>query len=116
MEPTILSDVSVDMSVASQEIFGPVLPIIPFTDEDDIIALANNCEYGLSAYVYTTNLKRGMQAANEIQAGSVCINEVHYAVHLPHGGLKQSGVGKDCSRYSLEEYLTNKRVSILVND
>lgn len=116
MEPTILSDVNVEMSVARQEIFGPVLPIIPFTDEDDIIAQANDCEYGLSAYVYTTNLKRGMQAANELQAGSVCVNEVHYAVHLPHGGLKQSGVGKDCSRYSLEEYLTNKRVSILIND
>ncbi|XQW86828.1 aldehyde dehydrogenase family protein [Thalassotalea piscium] len=116
MEPTILTNVNVDMSVARQEIFGPVLPIIPFSDSDDIIALANDCEYGLSAYVYTTNLKRGMQAANQIQAGSVCINEVHYAVHLPHGGLKQSGVGKDCSRYSLEEYLTNKRVSILVND
>ncbi|MDO7085185.1 aldehyde dehydrogenase family protein [Pseudocolwellia sp. AS88] len=116
MEPTILTDVTVDMSVARNEIFGPVLPVIPFSDADDIIALANDCEYGLSAYVYTTNLKRAMQAANEIQAGSVCINEVHYAVHLPHGGLKQSGVGKDCSRYSLEEYLTNKRVSILVND
>ncbi|TYK66238.1 aldehyde dehydrogenase family protein [Colwellia echini] len=116
MEPTILTDVRVDMPVASQEIFGPVLPIIPFSDKDDVIALANDCEYGLSAYVYTTNLKRGMQAANELQAGSVCVNEVHYAVHLPHGGLKQSGVGKDCSRYSLEEYLTNKRVSILIAD
>jgi acyl-CoA reductase-like NAD-dependent aldehyde dehydrogenase len=116
MEPTILTDVTVDMPVARNEIFGPVLPIIPFSDADDIIALANDSEYGLSAYVYTTNLKRGMQAANEIQAGSVCINEVHYGVHLPHGGLKQSGVGKDCSPYSLQEYLTNKRVSILVND
>ena len=116
IEPTILSDVSLSMDVASQEIFGPVLPIIPFSDADDVIALANDCEYGLAAYVYTTNLQRGMQAANKIQAGSVCINEVHYGVHLPHGGLKQSGVGKDCSRYSVEEYLTNKRVSILVNE
>lgn len=116
LEPTILADVTLDMDVAKNEIFGPVLPVIPFSDEDDIIALANDCEYGLSAYVYTTNLKRGMQAANQINAGSVCVNEVHYAVHLPHGGLKQSGVGKDCSRYSLEEYMTNKRVSILVND
>ncbi|MCM2678523.1 aldehyde dehydrogenase family protein [Echinimonas agarilytica] len=116
LEPTILSGVSLDMGVAREEIFGPVLPVIPYSDKDDVIALANDCEFGLAAYVYTTNLQRGMRAANEIQAGSVCVNEVHYAVQLPHGGLKQSGVGKDCSRYSLEEYLTNKRVSILVND
>lgn len=116
IEPTILSNVNLDMSVTQNEIFGPVLPIIPFSDKDDVIALANECEFGLSAYVYTTNLKRGMQAANEIQAGSVCINEAHYSVQLPHGGLKQSGVGKDCSKYSLTEYMTNKRVSILIGD
>lgn len=116
MEPTILSNVSLDMDIVSDEIFGPVLAVIPFSDQDDILALANDCEYGLSAYVYTTNLQRGLQAASEIQAGSVCINEAHYSVQLPHGGLKQSGVGKDCSRYSLQEYFTNKRVSILVND
>ncbi|GGA75976.1 succinate-semialdehyde dehydrogenase [NADP(+)] [Neiella marina] len=116
LEPTILSNVSTDMDVALQEIFGPVLPVICYSDDDDVIAMANDCEFGLAAYVYTTNLQRGMKAANEIQAGSVCVNEVHYAVHLPHGGLKQSGVGKDCSRYSLQEYLTNKRVSVLIGD
>ncbi|MGJ8679474.1 aldehyde dehydrogenase family protein [Paraglaciecola sp.] len=116
MEPTILSNVDLDMEIVSDEIFGPVLAVIPFSDQDDIIALANDCEYGLSAYVYTTNLKRGLQAASDIQAGSVCVNEVHYSVQLPHGGLKQSGVGKDCSKYSMSEYFTNKRVSILVND
>ena len=59
-------------------------------------------------------LSRGFRAASAVQAGSVCVNEVHYAVQLPHGGLKQSGVGKDCSHYSIDEYLTLKRVSILV--
>lgn len=116
LAPTILSDVTLDMAVANDEIFGPVLPVIPYTDTDDIIELANDNEYGLSAYVFTESLKRGMQAAEKIQAGSVCINEPHYSVQLPHGGLKQSGVGKDCSRYSLQEYLTLKRVSVLVND
>jgi acyl-CoA reductase-like NAD-dependent aldehyde dehydrogenase len=86
------------------------LPVIPFTDEDDEIAMANDTEYGLAAYVYTTNLSRGLRAAAGIDAGSVCVNEVH----LPHGGVKQSGVGKDCSRYSIEEYLTLKRVSVLM--
>lgn len=116
MDPTILADVSLDMDVAKDEIFGPVLPVIKFTDSDDELALANDCVYGLAAYVYTTNLQRGLKAAQEIQAGSVCVNEVHYSVQLPHGGLKQSGIGKDCSRYSLQEYLTLKRVSVLVND
>jgi succinate-semialdehyde dehydrogenase / glutarate-semialdehyde dehydrogenase len=102
--------------VAREEIFGPVLPVIPFTDQDDEIALANDTQYGLAAYVFTSNLAKGLRAARDIKAGSVCINEPHYSVQLPHGGLKQSGVGKDCSRYSLEEYLTLKRVSVLVEN
>jgi succinate-semialdehyde dehydrogenase/glutarate-semialdehyde dehydrogenase len=114
LEPTILRDVRQDMRLSCDEIFGPVLPVIRFTDSDDVIAMANATEYGLAAYVYTSNLSRGLQAAANIDAGSVCVNEVHYAVHLPHGGVKQSGVGKDCSRYSIEEYLTLKRVSVLM--
>jgi acyl-CoA reductase-like NAD-dependent aldehyde dehydrogenase len=114
MKPTILRDVRQPMRLACDEIFGPVLPVIPFTDQDNEIAMANDTEYGLAAYVYTTNLSRGLRAAAGIEAGSVCVNEVHYAVQLPHGGVKQSGVGKDCSRYSIEEYLTLKRVSVLM--
>jgi acyl-CoA reductase-like NAD-dependent aldehyde dehydrogenase len=114
MEPTILSNVSTKMDVAVKEIFGPVLPVIKYTDADDEIALANDTPYGLAAYVFTTNLSNGLRAAKGIQAGSICVNEPHYSVQLPHGGLKQSGVGKDCSRYSIAEYLTLKRVSILM--
>lgn len=114
MEPTILKKVDPRMKVAFEEIFGPVLPVIPYTDADDEIALANDTEYGLAAYVFTTSLSNGLRAARDIKAGSVCVNEPHYSVQLPHGGLKQSGVGKDCSRYSLEEYLTLKRVSVLI--
>jgi len=116
LEPTILADINPAMSLACDEIFGPVLPVIKFSDRDDVIAMANDTESGLAAYVFTSNLQKALQAAEQIQAGSVCINEVHYDVSLPHGGLKQSGVGKDCSHYSLEEYMTLKRVSILVND
>jgi acyl-CoA reductase-like NAD-dependent aldehyde dehydrogenase len=115
MEPTILSGVQRTMRVAREEIFGPVLPIVSFSDADDEVALANDTPFGLAAYVFTTNLKRGLRAARDIQAGSVCVNEPHYSVQLPHGGLKQSGVGKDCSQYSLEEYLTLKRVSVLLD-
>lgn len=116
LEPTILSAVTREMSVAKEEIFGPVLPIISYSDADDVVKYANETEYGLSAYVYTRDLKTGLKAAAEIEAGSVCVNQVHYAVELPHGGLKQSGVGKDCSKYSLEEYMTLKRVSVYVGD
>ncbi len=116
MEPTLLRDVVTGMKVAYEEIFGPVLPIIKYTDADDEIALANNTQYGLAAYVFTSSLSNGLRAARDIQAGSVCVNEPHYSVQLPHGGLKQSGVGKDCSRYSIEEYLTLKRVSVLIED
>lgn len=115
MEPTILRDVVTKMKVASDEIFGPVLPVIKFTDADDEIALANGTPYGLAAYVFTTNLSNGLRAARDIKAGSVCINEPHYSVQLPHGGLKQSGIGKDCSRYSLEEYMTLKRISVRID-
>lgn len=114
LEPTILRDVRPDMTLSGDEIFGPVLPVIRFTGDDDPVALANQTEYGLAAYVYTNNLTRALQAVAHIEAGSVCVNEFHYAVQLPHGGFKQSGAGKDCSAYSLEEYLTLKRVSILM--
>ena len=115
MEPTILRDVDARMRVACEEVFGPVLSILPFTDADDEIALANETSCGLAAYVFTKGLSRGLRAAEGIEAGSVCVNEPHYGVQLPHGGIKQSGVGKDCSRYSLEEYLTLKRVSVLLD-
>lgn len=112
LQPTILRDVRPEMRVAREEIFGPVLPVLPFTDGDDVVALANDTSYGLAAYVFTRDLGTALRAAEGLEAGSVCVNEPHFAVHLPHSGLKQSGIGLDRSRYSLEEYLTLKRVSI----
>ena len=92
------------------------LAVIEERADDNEIDFANNTSSGLAAYVFTTNLSKALQSAKKINAGSICINEPHYSVQLPHGGLKQSGVGKDCSRYSIEEYLTLKRVSILMED
>ena len=112
-EPTILRDVSLDMRLTCDEIFGPVLPVIPFSDSDDILALANATEYGLAAYVFTSDLSTALQAGDLIESGNICINEPYYDLTLPHGGIKQSGIGKDLSPYSLEEYMTLKRVSIL---
>ncbi len=113
-EPTILTDVNDTMLVYKEEIFGPIMPILTFNDSDDIVALANDTEFGLAAYVYTTNLNSALKLSKEIDSGSVCVNEPFYAFQLPHGGCKQSGIGKDCSHYSLEEYSTVQRISIKI--
>lgn len=111
-EPTVLTGVTKEMRVYKEEIFGPIMPVLSFTDADDVVALANDTEFGLAAYAYTSSLESAMKLSKEIDAGSVCINEPFYAFQLPHGGCKQSGIGKDCSRLSLEEYSTVQRVSI----
>lgn len=110
-EPTVLLNVTSEMNVYKQEVFGPIMSIVPFDDYDDIIALANDTEYGLAAYLFTNDLGKAMTISEGIDAGSVSVNEPLYAYNLPHGGLKESGVGKDCSIYSLEEYYYVKRRS-----
>ncbi|MFI3208586.1 MAG: NAD-dependent succinate-semialdehyde dehydrogenase [Eubacteriales bacterium] len=111
-QPTMLVNVTPEMRVYKEEVFGPIMSIIPFKDSDDIVAMANDTEYGLAAYVFTNDLSKAMYLSENIMAGSVSVNEPLYDYNLPHGGLKESGVGKDCSSYSLEEYYYVKRVSI----
>ncbi|MGD9496690.1 MAG: aldehyde dehydrogenase family protein [Armatimonadota bacterium] len=112
LPPTILAQVHPEMRVAREEIFGRVLPVIRYTDADDVLALANDTPWGLAPYVFTGDLRRALRAAEGLEAGSIRVNEPTFRVHLPHSRLKQSGVGLDRSAYSLEEYLTLKRVSI----
>lgn len=111
-EPTMLLGVTPEMRVYQEEVFGPIMSIIPFSDNDDIVAMANDTIYGLAAYVFTNDLSKALYLSENILAGSVSVNEPLYDYNLPHGGLKESGVGKDCSTYSLEEYYYIKRVSI----
>ncbi|MFI3171189.1 MAG: NAD-dependent succinate-semialdehyde dehydrogenase [Eubacteriales bacterium] len=111
-QPTMLVGVKTDMRVYKEEVFGPIMSIIPFNDNDDIVAMANDTEYGLAAYVFTNDLSKALYLSENIMAGSVSVNEPLYDFNLPHGGLKESGVGKDCSTYSLEEYYYIKRVSV----
>lgn len=111
MQPTLLR-CDRDLEICRDEIFGPVLPVIPFDDGDDIIEWANDTMYGLASYVFTNDLERANACAERLDYGSICINEPYYSVELPHGGLKQSGIGKDCSHLSLEEYFDVKRVTI----
>ncbi|MBC8371110.1 MAG: aldehyde dehydrogenase family protein, partial [Planctomycetes bacterium] len=112
MQPTLIKDVARKSALTCEEIFGPIMPVMPFDDRDDIFALANDTEYGLSAYVYTQNLSRALEAEKRLIFGNILINEAHYSLQLPHGGLKQSGFGKDVSRLALEDYYDIKRISI----
>lgn len=115
-EPTILADVTSDMLCYQDEIFGPILPIISYSDDTDLIEAANDTEYGLTSYIFSNDQNEILRLANGIEAGTVCVNKPLYAVELPHGGVKNSGIGKDCSKYSLEEYYYIKRISIALKD
>ncbi len=110
-EPTILRDVSRDARVLREEIFGPVAPVIRFEDEADAIALANDSEFGLAGYFYSNDLGRVWRVAEAIECGIVGVNEgVTSAVEAPFGGIKQSGLGREGSRYGLDDYLELKYV------
>ncbi|MCC2683826.1 MAG: NAD-dependent succinate-semialdehyde dehydrogenase, partial [Paenibacillaceae bacterium] len=112
--PTVIDQVTPVMDICREEIFGPVLTVQSFTERDEVVNLANDTPYGLAAYLFTESLKDAFELAERLEAGSVSVNEPYYAVHLPHGGVKESGIGKDCSKYSLEEYYTVRRLSIRV--
>ena len=112
MQATLIKDVARDSALTCEEIFGPIMPVMPFDDDDDIFAIANDTEYGLSAYVYTQNLTRALEAERRLLFGNILINEAYYSLQLPHGGLKQSGFGKDVSHLALDDYYDTKRISI----
>lgn len=109
--PTVIASVRPDMRISKEEIFGPVVGIQTFTDEDDVIALANDTDAGLTSYIFTKNEELASEYAQKLRFGEVQINGVKYAINLPHCGIKQSGIGADCSPIALEEYLAPKRIS-----
>jgi betaine-aldehyde dehydrogenase len=109
--PTLIADVDERCEVYRDEIFGPVLTVRTFTDDDDALRQANDTEYGLAASAWTRDVYRAQRASREIKAGCVWINDhIPIISEMPHGGLGASGFGKDMSDYSLEEYLTIKHV------
>jgi lactaldehyde dehydrogenase len=111
-EPTVLSDVTPDMPAASEETFGPLVPVISVSDFDEAVAEANNTRYGLEAGLFTQDIDRAKRAADEIDAGGVNINTVSgfRADHMPYGGFKDSGVGKEGIKYAVEEFSRTKLV------
>jgi succinate-semialdehyde dehydrogenase/glutarate-semialdehyde dehydrogenase len=107
--PVVLSNVSNDMAIAQNEIFGPVAPIIPFDTEQEAIAIANSTEYGLAAYFYARDIGRIWRVAEQLDFGMVGINEgIISNAAAPFGGVKQSGNGREGSKYGLDDYLEIK--------
>ena len=109
--PTVVSQFAPDASLYRDEIFGPVLTVRPFTDDDDAIRQANDTVYGLAASAWTRDVYRAQRASRDINAGCVWVNDhIPIISEMPHGGVGASGFGKDMSDYSFEEYLTIKHV------
>ena len=107
--PTLLSNVSSDMLIYREETFGPVAAVIAFDDDDDVIAMANDTDYGLAAYVYTQNLSRALRTFEELNFGIIGINDINpTSAAAPFGGMKESGLGREGAREGLEEYLETK--------
>ena len=112
-DPTVLADVPEDANLLKEEIFGPVAPVRGFTDEDEAIAAANDTEFGLVAYVYTSNVKRALRVAERLQTGMVGLNQgIVSNPAAPFGGIKQSGFGREGGAEGIEEYLETKYVAV----
>ncbi|HEX6353730.1 aldehyde dehydrogenase family protein [Actinophytocola sp.] len=116
VQPTIFADVDNSMEIAREEVFGPVLTVIPFTDEDEAVRIANDTDYGLGAGLYTTDARRAFRLARRLRAGTVGINGFQVEPHLPFGGFKQSGLGREGGQSSFEAYTELKTVLMPLGD
>jgi betaine-aldehyde dehydrogenase len=113
IEPTVFSSVTDGMRIAKEEIFGPVLSLLSFDDEDEVVARANDTEFGLSAGVFTSDMARAHRVAGDLQAGTLWINHYNLSpVEMPFGGAKQSGIGRENSLEALRHYSQVKSVYV----
>jgi aldehyde dehydrogenase (NAD+) len=116
VRPTVFADVRNDMEIAREEVFGPVLAVVPFVDEDEAVSVANDTEYGLAAGLYTSDVKRAFRVAKRLRAGTVGINGFQIEPHLPFGGYKQSGLGREGGQSAFEAYTELKTVLMPLTD
>ncbi|MCK6549949.1 aldehyde dehydrogenase family protein [Myxococcota bacterium] len=110
VQPTIFSDVKPEMTIAQEEIFGPVLVIIPYDTEEEAIAIANGTIYGLAGAVWSANVDRARKVARRLRTGQVDVNGASYNPLAPFGGYKQSGLGRENGKFGLEEFLETKSI------
>ena len=110
VRPTVFANVNNDMTIAREEIFGPVLSILPYKDEEEAVEIANDTEYGLYGYVSSGDVEHAKKVANQIRAGSIAINGAQADFTAPFGGYKQSGNGKEWGPFGFEEFLEVKAV------
>ncbi|GGP27151.1 aldehyde dehydrogenase family protein [Silvimonas amylolytica] len=112
VKPTVFADVHNDMTIAREEIFGPVLSIITYKTEEDAIRIANDTLYGLQAYVLSSDVARAQRVANQLEAGRVAINGAPHEPAAPFGGFKQSGIGREYGKNGMEAFLEPKAVLV----
>jgi aldehyde dehydrogenase (NAD+) len=116
VNPTLFADVDNTMTIAREEIFGPVLAMVPFADEDEAIRLANDTDYGLGASVQTTDVKRALRIAKAVRSGTFGVNGFTVMPNAPFGGYKTSGLGREGGREGIEAFLETKTVTIALGD
>ena len=115
IEPTVIEGLPYNCSVNQEEIFGPVLTLIPFDNEDEVIMMANSTDYGLSASIFTENISKGHRVAAKIKSGVVWINTwLLRDLRIPFGGMKQSGVGREGGFKSLQFFTEPKNVCVKI--
>ena len=112
VRPTIYRDVTPDMRIAREEIFGPVLAVIAVDSEEEAVTIANDTDYGLVAAIWTQNLARAHRLARLLQAGQVAVNDGPLGVETPFGGFKQSGHGREKGLAALQDYTQTKTISV----
>src|SRR5690606_19505535 len=111
--PTIVRDIAEGTMIVDEEQFGPILPVIKYKDESDVVRRANNTQYGLGGSVWTSNIERGKKVAEQIESGTVWVNNhLDLAPHIPFGGAKQSGIGTEFGQDGLEEFTQRQVINI----
>ncbi|MEK7019609.1 NAD-dependent succinate-semialdehyde dehydrogenase [Bacillus sp. FSL R9-9410] len=114
-DPTVLSDVTDDMLITREETFGPVIPLLRFQSEEEVIKRANDIEYGLASYFFTNDLSRKYRVSEQLDYGMVGVNDaIPFSVQVPFGGVKESGMGREGGKYGLDDYLNIKMISVQI--
>ena len=117
MQPTLLVDVKNDMKVAQNEIFGPVACVIRFSSEAEVVAMANDSEYGLGGAVWTRDINRAMRVARGVHTGRMWVNTYNeLPAHTPFGGYKKSGIGRETHKVMLDHYSQMKNIYISLSE